>query len=210
MSRNEAELVKLAAGLPAVEGGKHVAIACDVSQNEQVEAAIRQVEREYGRVDILVNCAGVADDCLFVKSSAEAMHNVVGTNLLGAMYLSKAVLRPMMKQRYGRIINVGSVIGLMGNTGQAAYSASKAGLIGLTKALAVEYGPRGITVNAVAPGYIDTEMLRDVRDKIDLTAIPLRRLGRAEEVADVVSFLVGSDYLTGQVIVLDGGLSSQI
>ncbi|ELR14372.1 3ketoacyl-(acyl-carrier-protein) reductase [Acanthamoeba castellanii str. Neff] len=97
----------------------------------------------------------------------------------------------------------------MGNTGQAAYSASKAGLIGLTKSLAVEYGPRGITVNAVAPGYIDTEMLRDVRDKIDLTAIPLRRLGQ-QEVADAVSFLVGSDYLTGQVIVLDGGLSSQI
>lgn len=173
---------------------------------------IDDVAGSHGRLDILVNNAGITRDGLILRMSDEDFDEVLQVNLRAAFVTCRAAARPMMRGKFGRIINIGSVSGLMGNPGQANYAASKAGLVGLTKTIARELGPKGITANVVAPGFIDTDMTANlpqaIKDEVVKT-IPLRRLGRVEEIAHAVSF-VASDlagYLTGQVLVIDGGLA---
>ncbi len=183
---------------------------CDVSDAECVRASFGELLGELGGVDILVNNAGITRDGLSMRMKDEDFDRVVAVNLAGAFYCSRAVIPTMMKKRSGKIINMTSVSGLTGNAGQANYSASKAGLIGLTKALARELAPRKITCNAVAPGFVETDMTAAFRDNAELEkSIPLGRFARAEEVAEVVKFLASpaADYITGEVIRVDGGLA---
>lgn len=192
-------------------GGKHVPFKVDVSLSSEVEMAVKRLLVEWGRIDILVNNAGIVRDSLLVRMKDEDWNWVLDVNLKGAFYCTREVLRTMMKQRWGRIINITSVVGVMGNAGQVNYVASKAGLIGLTKATAREVATRGITVNAVAPGFIETDMTGNLSEEIRqamLKQIPLGRFGLAEDVAGVVSFLASeaSSYITGQVIHINGGM----
>lgn len=179
----------------------------DVSNKEQVDAAIAEIVEKYGRIDVLVNNAGITRDGLFMRMSDENWNAVINTNLSSAFFVSQPVVKVMMKQRSGAIVNMASVVGVSGNAGQANYSAAKAGLIGLTKTLAKELGSRGIRVNAVAPGFINTDMTKDLDTSKFLDFIPLKRLGEAEDIAKTVKFLAAdADYITGQVIEVDGGL----
>ena len=179
----------------------------DVSDKEQVNASISEIVEKYGRIDVLVNNAGITRDGLFMRMSDENWDAVINTNLSSAFYVSQPVVKVMMKQRSGAIVNMSSVVGVSGNAGQANYSAAKAGLIGLTKTLAKELGSRGIRVNAVAPGFINTDMTKDLDTSKFLDFIPLKRLGEVEDIAKAVKFLaVDSDYVTGQVLEVDGGL----
>ena len=180
----------------------------DVSNQAEVDENIAKIIEKYGRIDILVNNAGITRDDLFIRMTEEKWNAVINTNLNSAFYVSKPVVKLMMKQRSGAIVNTTSVVGVYGNIGQANYSAAKAGLIGFTKSLAKELGARNIRVNAVAPGFIATDMTKDLAN-IDeyLKLISLRRLGEAEDVADAVKFLaVDSKYITGQVLEVDGGM----
>ncbi|MBO8137400.1 MAG: 3-oxoacyl-[acyl-carrier-protein] reductase [Desulfotomaculum sp.] len=194
-------------------GRKALVIKADVSDPEQVKAMVDKTVKELGRLDILVNNAGITRDNLLMRMKDEEWDTVVNTNLKGAFNCCRAAARPMLKARGGRIINVSSVVGLSGNPGQVNYSAAKAGLIGLTRTLAGELGSRGITVNAVAPGFITTDMTEklpdDVKERLK-ERIPLGRLGTPEEIADVVTFLCSpsAGYITGQVIAVDGGMTS--
>lgn len=192
-------------------GTEAASFQVDVSDSKQVEDAFKQVIKQYGRVDILVNNAGITRDNLLMRIKEEDWDQVVDTNLKGVFLCSKAVIRPMMKQRSGRIINISSVVGVSGNAGQANYVAAKAGVIGLTKTMAKEFASRNITVNAIAPGFIQTDMTSVLDEKVKeatLASIPLGRLGAAEEVASAVSFLASdkASYITGQTIHVDGGL----
>jgi len=192
-------------------GADVVSIAADVSKVESAEHLIDETVKIYSKIDILVNNAGITRDTLLIRMAESDWDAVLQVNLKGSFNCLKAAAKVMMKQRSGKIINIASVVGLMGNFGQANYSASKAGLIGLTKTAAKELGSRGIHVNAVAPGYIETDMTKKLSDQAKesfLSVIPLKRPGSPEDVAKVVSFLAGpdSDYITGQVIVVDGGL----
>jgi len=192
-------------------GAKVLALRTNVASASEVEGLVKKVLEDWGRVDILVNNAGITKDSLLVRMRDEDWDLVLDVNLKGAFYCTREVLRPMMKQRWGRIINVASVVGAMGNAGQANYVASKAGLIGLTKASAREMAARGITVNAVAPGFIETGMTQKLPEEIRqamLRQIPLGRFGLPEDVAGVVSFLASeaSSYITGQVIHINGGM----
>ncbi|MED5019889.1 3-oxoacyl-ACP reductase FabG [Paenibacillus chibensis] len=187
------------------------AIQANVGQSEQAENLIKEVAGKFGRIDILVNNAGITRDNLIMRMKEDEFDQVIETNLKGVFNCLKSVSRPMMKQRYGRIINISSVVGVLGNAGQANYVAAKAGVIGLTKSSARELASRGITVNCVAPGFIDTDMTReltdDLKDKM-IQDIPLSRLGQPEEIAKVVVFLAseGASYMTGQTLHVDGGM----
>ncbi|SFG39574.1 3-oxoacyl-[acyl-carrier-protein] reductase [Desulfotomaculum arcticum] len=193
-------------------GGRAMAIQADVADQEQVDAMMKQILNEYGRLDILVNNAGITRDNLLPRLRESDWDAVLNVNLKGAYNCAKAVMRPMLKARWGRVINISSVVGLTGNAGQANYAAAKAGLIGLTKSLARELGSRSITVNAVAPGYIMTDMtdgLTEENKNKMLAGVPLNRFGYPEEIASAVAFLAGegAGYITGQVIVVDGGMT---
>ncbi len=179
----------------------------DVSNQEEVEASVAQIVEKYGRIDVLVNNAGITRDGLFMRMSAENWNAVINTNLSSAFYVSQPVVKVMMKQRSGAIVNMASVVGVSGNAGQANYSAAKAGLIGLTKTLAKELGSRGIRVNAIAPGFINTDMTKDLDTSKFTDFIPLKRLGEPEDIAKAVKFLAAdATYVTGQVLEVDGGL----
>ena len=193
------------------DGGKAIAIACDISNGEQYLELAKSVIEKFGSIDILVNNAGVTKDGLIMRMSEYDWDMVINTNLKGAFNGTKAVTRHMMKQRSGRIINISSVVGLIGNAGQANYAASKAGLIGLTKATAKELASRGITANCIAPGYIETDMTKQLSDKIRdalIQQIPLGRIGNAIDIAATVCFLASDEagYITGQTFTVDGGM----
>ena len=193
-------------------GAKAAAMRCDVSKTDEVKALVDAALQQFGAVHILVNNAGITRDGLLMTMKEDAWDQVLDTNLKGAFLTMKAGARTMMKQRYGRIVNLSSVVGLHGNAGQVNYAASKAGVIGMTKSLAKELASRGVTVNAVAPGFIDTDMTaalpQAARDAL-LPTIPTQRLGAAEEVAQAVAFLASDQaaYITGQVLAVDGGMS---
>lgn len=192
-------------------GGRALAYQADITIPGEVEAMLKAALDAFGKVDILVNNAGVTKDNIIFRMKDTEWDDVLGTNLRGAFNCIKIIGRGMFKNHYGRIVNISSVVGLTGNSGQANYSAAKAGLIGLTKAAAKELGSRNITVNAVAPGYINTEMTRGLADSVKgkmLEQIPLNRFGCPEEVAELVAFLVSdaAGYITGQTISVNGGM----
>ncbi|HQH26630.1 MAG TPA: 3-oxoacyl-[acyl-carrier-protein] reductase, partial [Oligoflexia bacterium] len=195
----------------AASGVKAGMVCFDVSNEEAVEAGIAEAIKEYGPIDILVNNAGISLDSLLIRTKADDWHKTLNVNLTGSFYCARACAKSMIKARCGRIINISSVIGAMGNAGQVSYSASKAGLMGLTKTLARELGSRGITVNAVAPGFIKTQMTAALSgehaEKL-VEQIPLNCLGEAEDVAEAVAFLASpaARYITGQVLGVNGGM----
>lgn len=193
-------------------GAKALAVRCDVADAGEVKALVDTAVKAFGRVDILVNNAGITRDGLLLTMREEDFDAVVATNLRGTFLCMKAVARPMMRQRYGRIVNLSSVVGLRGNAGQVNYAASKAGVVGMTKSLAKELASRNVTVNAVAPGFIETDMTAAMPESAKtatLASIPMQRLGAAEDVARAVAFLASDEaaYITGQVLAIDGGMS---
>lgn len=209
-SGNEAKALEVVAEIEKL-GRRGIAVRANVANGEEVEQMVSQVLDTFGKLDILVNNAGITRDNLIMRMKEEDWDQVIDTNLKGVFQCIKAVTRPMMKQRSGRIINISSVVGVAGNAGQANYVAAKAGVIGLTKTTAKELASRGITVNAIAPGFIETDMTDVLGDNIReelMKAIPLARLGKPEDVARAVRFLASSDaeYITGQVIHVDGGM----
>ncbi len=193
-------------------GAKALSLRCDVSDAAQVDALVKAAVEAFGRIDILVNNAGITRDNLLMRMSEADFDAVISANLKGAFLCMKAVSRHMLKQRYGRIVNLSSVVALRGNAGQVNYAASKAGIIGMTKSLAKELASRGVTVNAVAPGFIETDMTAALPEDARAAAqgsIPMGRLGAPEDVAKAVGFLASDEaaYITGQVLAVDGGMS---
>ncbi|SUN64839.1 3-ketoacyl-ACP reductase [Streptococcus dysgalactiae subsp. equisimilis] len=189
-----------------------VAISGDVSEASDAKRMVSEAIEHLGSVDVLVNNAGITNDKLMLKMTEEDFERVLKINLTGAFNMTQAVLKPMSKARQGAIINVSSVVGLTGNIGQANYAASKAGLIGFTKSVAREVAARNVRVNAIAPGFIESDMTDVLSEKMQeqiLGKIPMKRIGKAQEVAQLASFLAGQDYITGQVIAIDGGMTMQ-
>jgi len=210
VSRTEENSAKVAAEVEAI-GRRAWAVAVDVSDTAAVDAAAKGILESTGGVDILVNNAGVTRDNLLMRMSEEEWDTVIDTNLKGAFNFTKALTRPFIKQRSGRIINIASVIGLIGNAGQSNYAASKAALIGFTKSIAKELATRGITVNAIAPGFIETDMTAALSEKMRegiLGNVPLERFGSPDDIAHAAVFLAmePSGYITGQVLTVDGGM----
>ena len=208
VARDEARAQAAAQGLP---GEGHRGYGCDVADPEAVNALVKRVEDEMGSLDVLVNNAGVTRDNVLMRLKDDDWNAVIDTNLRGAFNTIRAASRGMMKRRQGRVINITSVVGITGNKGQSNYAASKAGVIGLTKAVAKELASRGVLVNAVAPGYIETDMTADLPDAARdalMGQIALGRLGRPQDIAPAVRFLAGpgAQYITGQVLVVDGGM----
>jgi len=211
VSRSEENAKKTADEINALWADAAKAYALDVADHATTQQVAAQILQDFGRVDVLVNNAGVTRDALSMRMSVEDWDTVLNTNLKGAFNFCQAVMRSMTKQRSGRIINISSVSGLMGNAGQANYAASKAGLIGLTKTLARELASRGITVNAVAPGFIVTDMTSGLSEEVKqnlMSRIPLAKLGQPDDIAAAVAFLASSEanYITGQVLTVDGGM----
>jgi 3-oxoacyl-[acyl-carrier protein] reductase len=209
-ARDPRKLRELADDVEA-EGGKVHTLLCDLGNADQVEKLFENVDEEIGTPDILVCNAGTTKDTLSVRMSREDFRDVIDVNLGATFILNREALKRMMKTRYGRIVNIGSVVGVTGNAGQANYAASKAGIIGLTKSLALEFANRGITVNCVAPGFIETPMtdkLNEAQKNKILGSIPIARMGQPEDVVNVIAFLAKkeSSYLTGQTIHVNGGL----
>ena len=192
-------------------GGQAQKYKCSVNDSESVKVMIDEIIKKFGRIDILVNNAGITKDGLMLRMTDEDFDRVIDVNLKGTFNCTKYVSKYMLKQKSGKIINISSVVGLSGNAGQGNYSASKAGIIGITKSAAKELSSRGITVNAVAPGYVDTDMTKVLSDNIRneiLKNIPLQRMGNVEDISNCVAFLASEDasYITGQVISVDGGM----
>lgn len=193
------------------KGVKIVTVKCDVSNFEEVENLISEAKEKLGSIDILVNNAGITKDGLLIRMKQEDFESVLDVNLKGVFNTTKLITPIMMKQRTGKIINISSVVGLVGNAGQCNYAASKAGVIGFSKSIARELAPRGVNINVVAPGYIDTDMTNGLSDKVKesiLQTIPMKKMGSTKDVANLVLFLSSglSDYITGQVINVDGGM----
>src|SRR5437660_1104615 len=211
VSRTEANAKRTAGEINAARADAARAYAVDVADHPAVQKVGAQILEDFSKIDILVNNAGVIRDGLAIRMAIEDWDTVINTNLRGAFNFTQAIMRPMVKQRSGRIINISSVIGLIGNAGQTNYAASKAGLIGLTKSLARELASRNITVNAVAPGFIRTDMTAGLSDEIKKTLqsrIPLGKTGTPEDIANAVAFLASAEasYITGQVLCVDGGI----
>lgn len=207
--RSDAEGAESVAAEIADSGGRAIAIAADVSDHGKVDELFDRAEAELGKVLVLVNNAGLRQDGLAAQLKPDEWERVLATNLSAAFHTTRRALRPMLRERFGRIVNVASVVGLRANAGQPNYAASKAGLIGLTKTVAVEVARRGITVNAVAPGLIATKLTEDLDPEL-ADAVPARRVGTPEEVAACVRFLASEEaaYVTGAVLTVDGGLSA--
>ncbi|XP_075420359.1 3-oxoacyl-[acyl-carrier-protein] reductase [Tenrec ecaudatus] len=187
-------------------GGDHLAFSCDVSKEHDVQNTFEEMEKHLGRVNFLVNAAGINRDNLLVRTNTEDMLSQLHTNLLGSMLTCKAAVKSMIQQQGGAIVNVGSIVGLKGNSGQCVYSASKGGLIGFSRALAKEVGRKKIRVNVVAPGFVHTDMTKNLKEEHFKEIIALGRFGEPLEVAHAVVFLLESPYITGHVLVVDGGL----
>lgn len=209
IARSESKIKKLCLEITD-QGGQASPIACDVGDGDAYANAIKSVANEYGKLDILINNAGITRDALLMRMNDTQWDEVLNTNLKGAFHGIKSAIRPMMKNKYGRIINITSIVGLTGNPGQANYAASKAGLIGMTQSIAKEVGTRGITVNCIAPGWIDTEMTVDLPEdskKDLLDRIPIGKIGKPEDIAHAAVFLASDEasYITGQTITVDGG-----
>jgi 3-oxoacyl-[acyl-carrier protein] reductase len=208
--RAQAEAAEEVVSTISQAGGRAIAIQGDIAKRDDVDALFRQVQEELGPVEILVNNAGIRHDALLLRLSDDDWDMVLDTNLRGAFMCTKAAMRSMVKARWGRVINISSIVGLMGNPGQANYAAAKAGLIGFTRAVAREVANRGITVNAIAPGFITTDITEDLPAELKariLDSIPAGRFGAPDDVAGVVAFLASdaSRYMTGQVLTVDGG-----
>lgn len=214
LSRTEANAYETAQAIEQA-GGTAFPLAYDVAQSASADQAVEAVVRQWGRLDILVNNAGITRDTLLLRMKEEDWDAVLQVNLKGAFLFTRAALKPMMKQRWGRVVNITSIVGLTGNAGQANYAAAKAGLIAFTRSVALEMGSRNITCNAIAPGFIETDMTESLPEQVRthaLQKIPLARLGTPQEVAYGVLFLCTelASYITGQVLCIDGGLTAGI
>ena len=210
VSRNVSDVQSVADGITAASGAA-TAVACDISGSDNVTKLVKETVGTHNHLDILVNNAGVTRDNLLMRMSEDDWNTVLNINLKAAFIAIKAAARTMMKQRNGRIINISSVVGLMGNAGQVNYAASKAGLIGLTKSTARELASRGITANCIAPGYVATDMTKELEDAVQQSLnekIPLGRMGQVEDIAYAVAFLASdeAEYITGQTLAIDGGM----
>ena len=209
VARSEDKIKELSSEIEN-KGGRAIPIACDIGDGDAFSNTIKSVVDQFGKLDILINNAGITRDALLMRMNESQWDEVIQTNLKGAFFGMKAAIRPMMKNKFGRIINITSIVGLTGNPGQANYAASKAGLIGMTQSIAKEVGSRGITVNCIAPGWIDTEMTEELpenskRDLLD--RIPIGKIGKPENIAHAAVFLASDEasYITGQTITVDGG-----